>query len=372
MKRLILLAVAAAIAGAGCAKHYETNPVTQGPAIGFGTWTETLTKRDAGSNTFVADDQFKVYGFKTNSDASTAGIFNGDVVTAGTDATTWSYSPVRYFDPTATKYTFFAISEGGSYTVNQYEGLFVGSSDLSFAGNDQDVLVAEKKEVLPAAYGNKVELVFRHIASQVNVQVKKDAALNDTHITVQVTGISLTDVINKGTYHVTAYTENVPAVTWVAGAAPNTATYTNASITAEAPATVSAYSTYKTTGDDKNGVDATTGDLTSLLTNQIVMPQNLNNGQKLNIAYKIVTTDDSEPENTATTEYTASIAIKDFYETDAKNNLDSFDEALTNNITLWEPGKKYVYTITINANKIDFSASVTDWTTVNGYRYLVQ
>ncbi len=40
-------------------------------------------------------------------------------------------------------------------------------------------------------------------------------------------------------------------------------------------------------------------------------------------------------------------------------------------ITAWEAGKHYTYILTIDANTINFSASITDWTNVNGYHYLL-
>jgi hypothetical protein len=38
----------------------------------------------------------------------------------------------------------------------------------------------------------------------------------------------------------------------------------------------------------------------------------------------------------------------------------------------WEPGKHYTLYITIGAHAITFSATITDWTAVSGYNYLVK
>ena len=64
--------------------------------------------------------------------------------------------------------------------------------------------------------------------------------------------------------------------------------------------------------------------------------------------------------------------------TDKIINLASFQTTDTDNnsgtaISSWDAGKKYIYTITIGASYIQFTASVNEWdaTIINGYNYLV-
>ena len=60
MKKFLIIAAAALLAAA-CAKTYEVKQTTP-PAIGFGTWSDVMTK--APKTDFVANDEFDVFGFK--------------------------------------------------------------------------------------------------------------------------------------------------------------------------------------------------------------------------------------------------------------------------------------------------------------------
>ena len=116
MKKLMILAAIAATA-MSCVKTYVGEPEAQSP-IGFGTWTENMTKaitdpRTPGSNTFGVGDSFAVYGYKSASDDSNKSTVFDDVAVEMTVAGvpgTWIYSPTRFWDKTFDKYTFFAIS----------------------------------------------------------------------------------------------------------------------------------------------------------------------------------------------------------------------------------------------------------------------
>ena len=62
-----------------------------------------------------------------------------------------------------------------------------------------------------------------------------------------------------------------------------------------------------------------------------------------------------------------SFNLKLFDKTDDTGNNDIF-------IPSWEAGKHYTFYITIDAQAIVFTASITDWVTTNatGYNYLIQ
>ena len=100
------------------------------------------------------------------------------------------------------------------------------------------------------------------------------------------------------------------------------------------------------------------------------MPQTFDTGkdadsQQIKLTYTITTTDAAS--NTNTNTYTDKILyLCDF------DNID--DEAQDDTkIASWEPGKHYIFYITIDAKAITFSASINDWdaTVINGYHYLV-
>jgi len=348
MKKILILAAVAAIAATACTKTFEIQPTPETP-IGFGSWANVLSKaRTPGSSAFAAGDNFNVYGFKTLS-GSNVGVFDGEEVST-TDGTTWTYSNTRYWDPSATSYTFFAVSPkdmvaSATASAGAVTGAF-SSTSITFAGNDNDVLVADKKVVANADFNNAVALQFNHIASLVDFKAKKHADLADA--TVAITSFGLSNMDNTGTFSVadTYASSNHPDVTWTATA--HTGAYSN----------TSGVVSVATLPDDIG----TTGDF--LINNLVAMPQTFRtdaNIQTVSIGYTIT----DQAGNTSS--YTASFNLKLFDNVDDTDNEDTI-------IPGWEGGKHYTFYITINSNAIVFTASINDWVTTgaNGYNYLLQ
>lgn len=366
MKKLMILAVAA-IAAIACSRTYDTAPASE-KAIGFGTWTDVMTKRtDAAATTFAADDNFNVFGSKVLSGTPSV-VFNGDVVTASGDPITWTYSPARFWDPSATGYTFYAISPAGllpegmtneQKTTAATTGAFT-TAEIVFDGTvAKDVLVAKQTPVAPAAYNTTVKLDFQHVGTLLDLKVKKSYTLKDA--TVEVTALSIENIKYKGTYSVATYTDNKPDVAianWAATA--DLQTFDTATST---PATIAAYGyDDASVADPENPVNGTA---TAFFTNFVIMPQTLvaageTNPQRIKISYKITT-----GVGEVTTHTDKIVAFADF---DIKDNKVNNDTAVAG----WNPGIHYIYTLTLDVNKIDFSASVTNWeTTTNGYHNLI-
>ncbi len=378
MKKLMFLA-AAAIAVVACSKTYEAEPVSE-QAIGFGTWAETLTKneyRSAGSNTFLAGDTFNVYGYKVPSVGGKTTVFDGDVVTAydasngtsGGTVSNWKYSTAtRFWDKDATNYVFYAASPSGILTTAPAQtGLFV-TSEQTFGGHDSDILIATEKTVSNAEYSSDaVQIAFNHMASRIDIKVKMDASLNAASATVKVTAASLMAVRSKGTFTVKEYnaTTKKPEgdtdasakryLGWTADATPTTANYAS---NATLPLTVTAYNAY--TNHAAGEITNTPGDL---FTNFILMPQDLNNGQTLQLTYTIET--GTSPNVNTSTFANVNIPLKNFITTDKDDNSGTA-------ITGWAPGKYYTYYVTIGANAITFTASINEWAEETGYNYLIQ
>lgn len=375
MKKLLIIAAAALLAAA-CAKTYEVKETTP-PAIGFGTWTETLTKatnHDPTSTSFGANDNFSVYGHKTVSGTSSV-VFNGTTVSF--DGTDWTYSPKRFWDNSATQYVFYAVSPAGLVTTatqssNAFTGALTGTA--TFDGNT-DVLVAAEKTV--TTYTSAVDLEFHHIASLLDLKVRKTNDLEltgedtDNYIKVEITSISLSQIDATGTFTINDYTGGVPGVSsgdiWATDGTAAKATYTNAN--GFAPVT--------TLPDDIPAVSETSS--SDLISKLVVMPQTFrtafasaategNTDQTVTIGYNIKV---CESGTLTTTAYTASFDLKEFDDTGATSGYDTNTEA--NYIASWQPNKHYVYLITIGANAITFTASIQAWdtTTINGYHYLV-
>ena len=389
MKKVMILAVTA-IALAACAKTYEVKETTP-PEIGFGSWSDVMTKsRAAGTASFVSGDKFDVYGTKTVS-STTSTVFNGVAVTY--NGTAWSYSPLRFWDKNASNYSFYAvlpfvdsntdntndiISSAGS---GDTFGNFV-SNDIVFsapATNAQDILVASKySRTASPMTTDVVQLDFNHIASLVDIKVKKDKALADANATVKIIKAQLVSIKNTGRFTVTGYDSNngnkptFSGTGWTPDAAPTITTYnpsvdnTNGVLTTEL--VVSSNTTY----DGSGLAGTTTPPANALFSDYVVMPQALGttaSDQRLVITYSIST---GTAPNVDTNTYTdVAINLASFVKEDTTNtNPDNKTNAGTA-ITSWMPGTHYTYYVTIGANAIQFTASVNAWAEVSGYHYLV-
>ena len=361
MKRYIFFIAAALLAAVSCSKIYDATPVTQEQTpIGFSTWNETLTKARTITDTdFKNGDKFNVFGSKTLESVPSV-VFNGDEVSY--DGTNWNYTPPRYWDPLATQYLFYAISPSAllpaGMTDAQKEtaattGAF-STAELTFDGTvAYDVLIADKTPI--TTFNAPVHLVFNHVASLLDLKVKKSYALKDA--TVAVTAISIENIINKGTYSVSTYdgSSNKPTVSianWTPAASSNTNSFDGAT------GTVSQYGYASTTAEEAvNGSDL------FAFQNFVVMPQTLvaaagTNPQQIKISYTITTTVGEVITHTDKT-----VAFIAFDNTDNKVNTDPAAAAG------WNPNTHYTYTLTLDANKIEFTAEIAEWssTVVNGY-----
>jgi hypothetical protein len=373
MKKIMILA-AVAIAAVACSRTYDIAPASD-QAIGFSSWTGYLTKaisdpRVAGTNTFGVGDSFAVYGYKEASSTKTT-VFDDVAVemTAAGNPGTWTYSPLRYWDRNADQYVFFAISPsaiGTAATVAPQTGE-ITSASITFAGNNNDILVADKETVANAAFGTQVVLDFNHIASLVDFKVAKAPNLHDA--TVTVTAFTLANIKATGTFGVSdAYNATVyggtngPVVTWNSTA---TASYVpaNGVTSVTLPQVIAEDDAFPVPAEPADGKS------TMLINNLVVMPQVFTapadpavttdaNAQKLTITYTIEVT------GGGTNEYTSTLWLSDF---DIVNDTDQTDTKVAS----WETGKHYTFYITLDSTPIVFGATVNDWTTGTGYHYLL-
>ena len=346
MKRYIFIVAAIVLATVSCSRTYDLGNGNDGQAIGFGSWAENLTKaRTQGSSTFVSGDDFAVYGFTTKTGDVKTTVFDDVVVSY--DGTDWTYSPARFWDPSTLQYTFYAVSPaaiGTAATVTPQTGE-VASASITFGGADNDILVADKKEVLKANYGATVDLQFNHIASLVDLKVKKHTDLGNA--TVAITSIGLSNIDNTGTFAVSdAYTSTHPVTTWTATA--STGAYSNTS----GVTSVTLPSDVATDGSD------------FLINNLVAMPQTFRtSGAAIQLVTIEYTIEDEDGNVSTYTPDPFQLALFDVV--DDTDNEDT-------KVGGWEVGKHYTFYITINSNKIVFTGAITDWTTADpGYYYLL-
>ena len=375
MKKLMFFAVAA-IALVACTKSYEKEEAPQ-QEIGFGTWNDVMTK--AAKTGFVNGDTFDIYGFKWNDGPDDeTNVFKGYTATYNSSTTKWNYSPKRYWDSNFDHYTFFAASPAGQLAAaaneNNYvqSGLFV-SNELEYNGSDEVLLVAQKKVVDNASYGNTVPLLFKHTASLVDIKFKKHSELADAVVTVN--SIKLSGIQTKGKFTVVSYNgsndpvgktvSDVIGLGWDLAAEP----VVNAANAAAAAAP------YIHTSDVTlaSGAGVGTGNAAALISDLVLMPQVLSTtgGPKITISYTITTGSGDDVDTIVYENKEFYFGLFDRTEPDDpgqpgdKQNSDP-------RVSAWMPNVHYTYYITINANAIEFSASIDTWATDNAHFYLVQ
>ena len=320
MKRYIFFIAAALLAAVSCSKIYDATPVTQEQTpIGFSTWNETLTKSNhdpSGTTNFAIGDDFNVYGTKTDGSTPTD-VFAGTVVSKTDDSPeTWTYSPTRFWDQTATSYTFYAVAPAGLLDGTGASATTAGaftSEAIRFVGGEtaktdiKDILVAGETTVTktgsPAAFASPVSLPFYHIASLLDLKIQKHDDLElagedaNNYIKVAVTAISLTNIDGNGHFTISSYdgTSHAPVTsgtTWTeeTGAAKETYDHTSGYETVTLPT-------------DVNAVSASSP--VALISKLVVMPQAFRTDdtadQTVNITYTIETCEGGNSSTTTVT-----------------------------------------------------------------------
>lgn len=367
MKRYILLVVAVAIATVSCSKTYDTNRnANEGTSISIGSWASGLTRatRGAGADAFVTGDTLYVFGAKKNdSPAASVTVFNG--VSVGTDdnGTTWTYSPIRFWDRGYDYYDFYAISPSEDIAVanllaaSDAEDGTMTSKPLALEGNNNDILIADKAHVVKNDYGTPVNLVFRHINAMFDLQVRKGAGLGDNG-TLAITKVSIENIDSLGTFEVTGY-----------------AASTDTAIVAWTPTGVGEYTNLDGTTEVSILPDDVASNATSTLINGlIVMPQNFRSSgdiQQLKISYTITTGTGANEQVDTFTDKVYALRLFDKTDYDSEDGTNPDVQNADPRVTGWAAGVHYIYIITIDAEGIEFTAQIKPWATDNGYYYIL-
>lgn len=385
MKRYIFIAAALVLATVSCSKVYDATPVTQ-PAIGFGGWTEQLTKaRAQGSSTFDDGGDFAVYGYKEASSTKTT-VFDG-VEVSTSDGTNWDYTPHVYWDATSDSYTFYGVSPYSAKTgatIDAQTGA-ISLASITFDGNNGDVLIADKTVVVKddgsataLTYFNSygpVHLYFNHAASLVDIRVKTSQSLHG--ITVNLQSISLDNMKNAGllaiaTGDYTASATGRPNIPNIAIASWTSPSGNKSYLPADGVTPVKgadnanpiSSSNVKVISEDtafNPSTPAPAAAYTTLFDKLIVMPQTFGasgvaGSQKISLSYTL----GSDP-----TVYTREAYLADF---DAVDDADQDDAKVD---TGFQPGKHYILYLTIDAHAISFTAEIAPWADVTGYHYII-
>lgn len=178
--RLSVIRIAATLAGtlllAGCS--VQLDPAQEEIPISFSAGSQLL-RDDAtkGATPKTPDDKvdFWVFGTKTVS-ATTTPVFWGSDVTYS--AGSWSYNPLRFWDPSAIEYDFLGISGPGIAPTN-YETSPILKATVTYniapPNNDNYDLMGACRTVPRESMGTTVMMSFEHFLSAVSVVVYNDS-----------------------------------------------------------------------------------------------------------------------------------------------------------------------------------------------------
>ena len=374
MKKFFVLAAAAALTLASCAK-VETYNVSDDAILSFGVYTgRSLSRADAANYasgaTLVADAQFDVYGWYTANGTS----FDGTNGTQFMDWYTVTYKAggnannggsknaypdgYRYWPTGDTPdylhfYAYYPSNDGTFTTVPNGLGGFVFKAED--AAKDQvDFMVADlvKDQTYDTRNGNpgtnnsvngEVHLTFRHMLTKVKFQFKTTADVaNSTksQIEIYLKDAKLQKVRNTGTL-TTAYDGTDFSTAWSGQSGTqeyevfiNGADIDNKLLTA-------------------NAADAASADADLfLMVPQAMVTKTGENPQALYLKWDVK---DLVTGKTTTNEATV------YFKDDLKNGDDPTDPAYAAKQIDWAKNMFVTYTITISPQPILFTAEAASW-----------
>ena len=358
MKKSFLLLIAAALLAA-CSSNEMAVELKEKP-IGFSrVYIDKSTKAiRTGPYTTVnfetVGNTFGVFGYKNTETQTNAQVFNNvkveykDNLTAsyydGTED--WAYSPLVYWDKTASNYKFFAYAPhsgdftntGVTFNINNANSFQINGFKQATTVDDQIDLMTDlttKNSVTGANIGtNDVQFTFGHILSNINVTMAVSTALkaDETDNPVSVVEVTLGTIKMDGSY---AYNTDSTKYKWALAE----------------PSTTKIFSATQSSGNvfASKALTATPAAVPGL-TGMLMIPQKDVGTYQIYVKYK----------------------IKDevFERTIA---LSAFKKDVTKILAAWEPGYQYTYNIVIGPTPILFDMNtVSGWAPGGIYTYTVE
>lgn len=300
--------LAAAAVTASCTKN--TVDLPYGGAISFAPVASKATKAIIQDAVYPEGESFVVSAYHNGTNAYFEDLTAGYSLTQN-GVKLWETSEAQYW-PLAGSLTFNAYSPSSASGVT-ITSAGVTATDYTIQTSDQmttDLCYASATVADCADHPESVPLVFSHALSQVVFRVK--AAAKYSGVSLSMNSLSLSGLYSVGNFN---------AGVWSSHSSPYTYTLSNSVV----PLTY--------TGDEP--------DVTTIST-YLFLPQTFSADAAINVGYSIVQTVAGET-------YT----------------LDNPPVAipLKGTLTQWQPGKKYIYTLSIGMNNlITFTASTYGWT----------
>ena len=347
-KTQLILAAAALVALASCSNDGFT-PANDGE-IGFNAVTRVATRANNAiitGTTYGTDNTFQVWGWQSQvgdfsefEDNAASNFMSNLTIewTKGRDNTrdeAWRNATNYYYWPFTGRISFLAIhpstvapsttgwdatNDKPQATIADYTVTGKDSTDLMFATNEG----ARRADALP--------MVFKHALSQIQFRVRTDYDYTLDEVEFKVDSVKISNIDLSGDV---AYAND--AITWTDNAAQTE---------------VWAYN--KTTQVVNYQANDAAADLYGRAL--VMIPQNANaddpattnvlEGTTITIGYTMKQKDNAAISGTVT------VAAP-------------WTTASSADITAWEAGKKYNYTLCFKLNEITFAPEVTDWVVVD-------
>ena len=389
MKKYFIIAAAAALALASCAK-FETYNETNDELIpiAFSNYAPKALSRVGdtyvNTNTLVNNKQFAVYAWQTanasflTATPGTPNFMNPAVVTYKNDNASGegnTYEPVRFWPagdtPSNLSFTAYYPYGGAGITAPTFSGnvgayAFTAQSaaadmvDFCVADvvNDQVYNATNKTS---AGYKGTVNLPFKHMLTKVQFKFKKATGLGTTTV-IELVDAELAGINNAGTLTAT-YTQNAsPAV--------NALGTTDYAWSAQSGA--AGYEVFVNTVNPESGSGIALTESASTVADAdifLMVPQTIAAAtQKLNVTWNVKVYDTAAHATANGAEgllsSTPNSASLSFY-SDLK--VSDTDDTAASAIQ-WARNSFITYTITIGPKPIWFTATVDNWATEqNGY-----
>ena len=366
MKKSVLFLATAALFAACTNDSVRENIADDQVEIGFSTYIQKpVASKADNSNAENLNDleayhqNFVVNGFKTVANAETQ-VFTDQLVTynSADGKKVWEYSPVSYWDKSASKYSFYAAApetaawtfandetKGKYYTISNFTvtgtSLALATLDAPNAAavfGEEDLMIATDIPAHTAFTATAVNFTFNHILSRFNIAIS--TSIEDGTVTLK--SLTVNGMNNKGSFD-----ESLAA----ASTAGSTARWNNLAVDG----------TYAITAvKDASNNDVVVNASKQFIYQGLVIPQtaayesiNLDGTSDeaapyLNIQYSITT---GEGAAAKTQDYSYFYNLADLFNGEGSSNL-AFNEGWQNNLY-----------ITIGAAAINFDAQVYEWAT---------
>lgn len=366
MKKSILFLATAALFAACTNDSVRENIADDQVEIGFSTYIQKPVASKADNSTAETlknleayHQNFVVNGFKTVATTETQ-VFANQLVeyNDAENKKVWEYSPVSYWDKSASKYSFYAAApqnsawnffsdatKGKYYTISDF---IVSGSSLALATLDtpdaaavfgeEDLMIATDIDNHTTFTTEAVNFTFNHILSRFNIAIS--TSIEDGTVTLK--SLTVNGMNNKGSFD-----ESLAA----ASTAGSTARWNNLAVDG----------TYAITAvKDASNNDVVVNASKQFIYQGLVIPQtaayesiNLDGTSDeaapyLNIQYSITT---GEGAAAKTQDYSYFYNLADLFNGEGSSNL-AFNEGWQNNLY-----------ITIGAAAINFDAQVYEWAT---------